>query len=44
MTFCIPVDVRGEYAVEVRHDRNDNGKTNIAQDGGGMSDNPSISI
>lgn len=44
MTFCIPVDAPGEYAVAVRHDRNGNGKTDITKDGGGMSNNPSISI
>jgi uncharacterized protein (DUF2141 family) len=44
MTFCIPVDTPGEYAVAVRHDRNGNGKTDITKDGGGMSNNPSISI
>jgi uncharacterized protein (DUF2141 family) len=44
MTFCIPVDAPGDYAVAVRHDRNDNGKTDITKDGGGMSNNPSISI
>lgn len=44
MTFCIPVDAPGDYAVAVRHDRNGNGKTDITKDGGGMSNNPSISI
>lgn len=44
MSFCIPVDQPGTYGVAVRHDRNGNGKTDITKDGGGMSNNPSISI
>ena len=44
MNFCVPVDAPGEYAIAVRHDRNGNGKTDITKDGGGMSNNPSISI
>lgn len=44
MSFCLPVDEPGTYAVAVRHDRNGNGKTDITKDGGGMSNNPSISI
>ncbi len=44
MRFCIPMDSPGMYAIAVRHDRNGNGKTDIMSDGGGMSNNPSISI
>lgn len=44
MTFCLPVAAPGDYAVAVRHDVNGNGKTDIRTDGGGMSNNPSISI
>lgn len=44
MRFCMPVDVPGRYAIAVRHDLNANGKTDIFTDGGGMSNNPSISI
>lgn len=44
MSFCLPVDRPGTYAVAIRHDRNGNGKTDIFKDGGGMSNNPSISI
>jgi uncharacterized protein (DUF2141 family) len=44
MVFCVPVDQPGHYALAVRHDRNRNGKTDIAKDGGGMSNNPAISI
>ncbi|MEL7518022.1 MAG: DUF2141 domain-containing protein, partial [Pseudomonadota bacterium] len=31
-------------AIAARHDANGNGKTDISQDGGAMSNNPSISI
>jgi uncharacterized protein (DUF2141 family) len=44
MEFCLPVNQKGEYAIAVRHDLNGNGKTDISSDGGGMSNNPSISI
>lgn len=44
MIFCLPVGVSGTYGVAIRHDRNGNGKTDIMKDGGGMSNNPSISI
>jgi len=44
MNFCIPVPSEGRYGIAVRHDRNGNGKTDISQDGGGFSNNPSISI
>ena len=44
MSFCIPVPAEGKYGIAVRHDRNANGKTDISQDGGGFSNNPSISI
>ena len=44
MTFCLPVPASGTYAVAVRHDANGNGSTDIRQDGGAMSDNPSINI
>jgi len=44
MTFCLPFRQTGEYAIAVRHDLNGNGKTDIASDGGGMSNNPSINI
>ena len=44
MRFCIPVETAGAYAIAVRHDRNGNGKTDIMRDGGGMSNNPAISI
>ncbi|MEO9600032.1 DUF2141 domain-containing protein [Parasphingorhabdus sp.] len=44
MTFCLPISKAGEYAIAVRHDLDGNGKTNITSDGGGMSNNPKISI
>ena len=44
MTFCLPVPTAGKYGIAVRHDRNANGKTDISQDGGGFSNNPSINI
>ena len=44
MTFCVPVPEPGAYAIAARHDANGNGKTDITQDGGAMSNNPSINI
>lgn len=44
MSFCVPVPAAGNYGIAVRHDRNGNGKTDISQDGGGFSNNPSINI
>ena len=44
MTFCLPVPGPGTYAVAIRHDVNNNGKTDLTQDGGGMSNNPGINI
>jgi uncharacterized protein (DUF2141 family) len=44
MTFCLPVPAAGTYAVAVRHDLNNNGKTDLSEDGGAMSNNPSINI
>ena len=44
MSFCLPLPAAGPYAVAVRHDVNGNGKTDLSQDGGGMSNNPSINI
>ena len=44
MRFCVPVPQAGKYGIAVRHDRNGNGKTDISRDGGGFSNNPSISI
>lgn len=44
MRFCVPVPEPGRYGIAVRHDRNGNGKTDLREDGGGFSNNPSISI
>ncbi|WP_347302827.1 DUF2141 domain-containing protein [Croceibacterium sp. TMG7-5b_MA50] len=44
MQVCMPVPVAGTYAIAIRHDINNNGKTDLTTDGGGMSNNPSINI
>jgi len=44
MRFCMPVPQPGRYGIAVRHDRDGNGKTDLSRDGGGFSNNPSISI
>ncbi len=44
MRFCMPVPQPGKYGIAVRHDRDGNGKTDFSRDGGGFSNNPSISI
>lgn len=43
-TICMPLPGPGVYAIAARHDKNGNGKTDLTQDGGGMSNNPSINI
>lgn len=44
MSVCMPVPSSGTYGIAIRHDVNGNGKTDLTQDGGGMSNNPSINI
>lgn len=44
MSFCMPVPEPGSYGIAIRHDINGNGKTDLTQDGGGMSNNPSINV
>ena len=44
MSFCMPAPEPGTYAIAVRHDINGNNETDLTQDGGGMSNNPSINI
>ncbi len=44
MSFCVPVPAAGNYGIAVRHDLNGNGKTDLREDGGGFSNNPSINI
>lgn len=42
MQFCLPIAKSGDYAIAVRHDKNNNGKTDLSGDGGGFSQNPKI--
>ena len=44
MTFCMPVPQAGSFGIAVRHDVNGNGKTDLTQDGGGVSNNPAINL
>ncbi|GAA5056265.1 hypothetical protein GCM10023208_20900 [Erythrobacter westpacificensis] len=44
MQVCMPVPRPGNYAIAIRHDKNNNGRTDITSDGGGMSNNPSINV
>jgi uncharacterized protein (DUF2141 family) len=44
MKFCVPLPEPGRYGIAVRHDHNGNGKTDISEDGGGFSNNPSINL
>ena len=44
MTFCMPVPEAGSFGIAVRHDVNNNGETDLTQDGGGVSNNPSINL
>lgn len=44
MTVCMPLPESGTYAIAIRHDLNQNGDTDLREDGGGMSNNPSINI
>jgi uncharacterized protein (DUF2141 family) len=41
--ICVPVPANGTYAVSVRHDLDNSGKTGMS-DGGGMSGNPRMSL
>ena len=43
MNVCVAVPSSGTYAVAVRHDADNNGKTNW-NDGGGFSNNPHLSL
>lgn len=43
MNVCVAVPGAGTYAIAVRHDADNNGKTNW-NDGGGFSNNPRLSI
>lgn len=44
MTVCMPAPRTGSYGIAIRHDVNGNGKTDLTQDGGGASNNPSFNI
>ena len=44
MRVCMPLPAAGHYGIAVRHDVNNNGKTDLSTDGGAMSNNPSINI
>lgn len=41
--ICMPVPAPGYYAIDLRHDANDNGETDRA-DGGGASGDPRLSL
>ena len=43
MNVCVAVPKAGTYAIAVRHDADNNGKTNW-NDGGGFSNNPRLSL
>ncbi len=43
MNVCVAVPAAGTYAIAVRHDADNNGKTNW-NDGGGFSNNPRLSL
>ncbi|HEX6377276.1 MAG TPA: DUF2141 domain-containing protein [Allosphingosinicella sp.] len=43
MNVCVAVPKPGTYAIAVRHDADNNGKTNW-NDGGGFSNNPKLSL
>lgn len=43
MNVCVAVPAAGTYAIAVRHDADNNGKSNW-NDGGGFSNNPKLSL
>jgi uncharacterized protein (DUF2141 family) len=44
MSICMPAPGPGTYGIAIRHDVNGNDETDLTQDGGGMSNNPSINV
>jgi len=44
MTVCMPAPATGTYGIAIRHDVNGNGETDLTQDGGGASNNPSFNV
>ncbi|CAH0353284.1 hypothetical protein BH11PSE5_BH11PSE5_15920 [soil metagenome] len=44
LSVCVAVPKPGSYALYVRHDANNNGKSDKSSDGGGFSGNPHVSL
>ena len=44
MSVCMPAPGPGTYGIAIRHDVNGNNETDLTQDGGGTSNNPSFNI
>lgn len=44
MSVCMPAPQAGTYGIAIRHDVNDNNETDLTQDGGGASNNPSFNV
>ena len=44
MSVCMPAPGPGTYGIAIRHDVNNNDETDLTQDGGGASNNPSFNI
>ena len=44
MSVCMPAPGPGTYGIAIRHDVNGNGETDLTQDGGGASNNPSFNV
>jgi uncharacterized protein (DUF2141 family) len=44
MSLCMPAPGPGTYGIAIRHDVNNNDETDLTQDGGGASNNPSFNI
>ncbi len=44
MSVCMPAPGPGTYGIAIRHDINNNDETDLTQDGGGASNNPSFNI
>ena len=40
----MPAPGPGTYGIAIRHDANGNGETDLTQDGGGVSNNPSFNV
>lgn len=44
MSVCMPAPEAGTYGIAIRHDVNGNRETDLTQDGGGASNNPSFNV